>query len=104
MSPPVCAVADCRYGHKLSWSDAECKFRQEAVHTGLPTALALNPACALALDGRRVKANIGFLLLAPGIACLAAIALLGLRQLHPTHQTPLRSWWDRWSSRLLPPK
>lgn len=96
--------ADCRYGHKLSWSDAECKFRHEAAHTGLPTALALNPACALALDKHRVKANIGFLLLAPGIASLAAVALLGLRQLQPTHQTPLSSWWGRWSSRLLPPR
>jgi len=95
----------CRYG-QYQWGSLACKTFRPAIPGGAPASWVTNTACVLDWSKPVLHANIGFLVLVPAVAALAAIALVGLRQ-HNTAAGSARNSFSTkvqgWLSMQLPP-
>lgn len=88
-----------RYGQD-QWAGTACKVFRRAIPGGAPAAWVTSGSCALKWHKPVLRANVLFLFLAPAVAALAAIALMGLRE-HPaaaagsgsSSSTGWVTWW-----------
>lgn len=101
--PTCCAAA--RYG-QYQWGGFDCKEFQEAAGNH-PAGWATNTHCALNWTKPVATTNLAFLVVAPAVAALAAVVVIGLRNQRQRGGCSRRqaavALLQSWGSTQLPP-